>query len=83
MSDAEDRLRNQRQHEPAASQQAGLIKLAGDQQPAASVSSSGGKLRRFLLVILALVAVVLLAAIFAAYQHPAMLIDFSNLIFCG
>lgn len=25
----------------------------------------------------------LLAAIFAGYQHPAFLIDFSNLLFCG
>jgi hypothetical protein len=30
-----------------------------------------------------LIAVVVLAAIFAAYQHPDFLIDFSNLVFCG
>lgn len=37
-----------------------------------------------LLVALGVVlAVTLLTAIFLAYQHPDMLIDFSNLLFCG
>ena len=37
-----------------------------------------------LLVALGVVlAVALLTAIFLAYQHPDMLIDFSNLLFCG
>ncbi len=25
----------------------------------------------------------LLAAIFAGYQHPALLVDFSNVLYCG
>lgn len=32
---------------------------------------------------LVVLALALLGAIFAAYQHPALLIDFSNLLFCG
>lgn len=34
-------------------------------------------------VILGLLAAAVLALLFAAYQHPALLIDFGNLIFCG
>lgn len=37
-----------------------------------------------LLRLLAAAAVMgVLAGVFAAYQHPSMLIDFSNLVFCG
>ena len=34
-------------------------------------------------VILSLLAAAVLALLFAAYQHPALLIDFGNLMFCG
>jgi hypothetical protein len=35
------------------------------------------------LALLVVLAVAVLAALFVAYQHPAMLVDFSNLMFCG
>jgi hypothetical protein len=34
-------------------------------------------------VLLALLVIGALVAVFAAYQHPAMLIDFGNLMYCG
>ncbi|HRP26059.1 hypothetical protein [Thauera sp.] len=34
-------------------------------------------------LLLGILAAAVLALIFAAYQHPALLIDFGNLIFCG
>lgn len=37
----------------------------------------------FLALGIVLAAVLLLTATFLAYQHPDMLIDFSNLLFCG
>jgi hypothetical protein len=40
-------------------------------------------LRALLLAALALAAGGVLGLIFAAYQHPAMLIDWSNMLFCG
>jgi hypothetical protein len=40
-------------------------------------------LRALLLAALALAAGGVLALIFAAYQRPAMLIDWSNMLFCG
>jgi len=39
--------------------------------------------RSVVLVLLVVLATAVLAALFMAYQHPAMLVDFSNLIFCG
>lgn len=38
---------------------------------------------RLLWLMAAAAAIGLLAGVFAAYQHPSMLIDFSNLVFCG
>ena len=40
-------------------------------------------LRALLLAALALAAAGVLALIFAGYQRPAMLIDWSNMPFCG
>lgn len=39
--------------------------------------------RSVLIALLVVFAVAALAALFMAYQHPAMLLDFSNLMFCG
>jgi uncharacterized protein involved in outer membrane biogenesis len=42
------------------------------------------RLRRVLLITAAtLLAVAVLALAFLAYQQPEMLIDFTNLVFCG
>ena len=42
------------------------------------------KLLKPLLIALAvLAAAALLAVLFAGYRHPAMLIDFTNILFCG
>ncbi len=41
------------------------------------------RLRPLLIALAVLVAGAALAALFVAYQHPDMLIDFSNLLFCG
>lgn len=38
---------------------------------------------RLLGLLAATAAIGVLAGAFAAYQHPSMLIDFSNLVFCG
>ena len=40
-------------------------------------------MRRMVWVALVIAATCLLTGLFLAYQHPAMLIDFSNLMFCG
>ena len=39
--------------------------------------------QRILVSVGVVVAAGVLAIIFLAYQHPDMLIDFSNLLFCG
>jgi hypothetical protein len=39
--------------------------------------------KKLLLALGALLAAALLTVIFLAYQHPDMLIDFGNLLFCG
>jgi hypothetical protein len=42
------------------------------------------KIRPFLVTLgWTLLGCAVLAALFSAYQHPALLIDFSNLLFCG
>lgn len=40
-------------------------------------------LRAFLLVLAVVLGIGLLGVIFLAYQQPALLIDFTNLVFCG
>ncbi|HRQ58490.1 MAG TPA: hypothetical protein PLN31_13825 [Azoarcus taiwanensis] len=40
-------------------------------------------LKKILVALGVVLALALLAVIFLAYQHPDMLIDFSNLLFCG
>jgi hypothetical protein len=37
----------------------------------------------FAVVTLVALGCVVLAALFVAYQHPVMLVDFANLLFCG
>jgi len=39
--------------------------------------------RRWFVVVWSVLAAAVLAAIFLAYQNPALLVDFSNLLFCG
>lgn len=39
--------------------------------------------RPIVLVLVVVLGVALLAALFMAYQHPAMLVDFSSMMFCG
>lgn len=36
-----------------------------------------------IVLVLSMLGMGLLAALFAAYQHPALLLDFANLMFCG
>lgn len=41
------------------------------------------RLKPVAVTLAALAAAALLAALFAAYRHPAMLIDFANILYCG
>lgn len=52
-------------------------------QPSGGVSVLQRRVRRGVMALLGLLAALLLALLFAAYQNPDLLIDFSNLLFCG
>lgn len=39
--------------------------------------------RLLMFAALVVLAVAVLAALFTAYQHPALVVDFANLVFCG
>jgi len=38
---------------------------------------------RWFVGVWSVLAAAVLAALFLAYQHPALLVDFTNLMFCG